>query len=230
MRPSVRLAALMKLPVIYVWTHDGIGLGEDGPTHQPIEQVPALRAIPGMNMVRPADANETAHAVHQVLSNPTAPHGIALSRQNLPLLAGTSREGVARGAYVLADFDETSPSADKVLLLGTGSEVQLAVEARERLASEGVSARVVSVPCLEWFERQDEAYQRSVLPPEIKARVAVEAAHPLTWYRWVGDAGEIIGIDHYGASADYKTLYEKFGITADAVVAAARSSLTKTSS
>lgn len=230
MRPAVRLAAIMKLPVIYVWTHDSIGLGEDGPTHQPIEQIPALRAIPGLNLVRPADANETAYAVHQILSNPTAPHGIALSRQNLPLLAGTTLDGVARGAYVLADFDETSPAAAKVILLATGSEVQLAVEARERLAGDGVSARVVSVPCLEWFEGQDEAYQRSVLPPEITARVAVEAAHPLTWYRWVGGSGEIVGIDHYGASADYKTLYEKFGITADAVVAAARSSLTKTSS
>jgi transketolase len=129
---------------------------------------------------------------------------------------------------VLADFDDAKPSADKVILIGTGSEVQLAVQARERLAAEGISARVVSVPCLEWFEQQDEAYQRSVLPPEVRARVAVEAALPLTWYRWVGDAGEIIGIDHYGASADYKTLYEKFGITTDAVVSAARSSLKKT--
>jgi transketolase len=228
MRPAVRLAALMRLPVIYVWTHDSIGLGEDGPTHQPIEQLPALRAIPGLNVVRPADANETAHAVHTILSNPTAPSGIALSRQNLPLLTGTSRGGVAQGAYVLADFDDTAPSAQRVIIMATGSEVQLAVEARQRLAGEGVSARVVSVPCLEWFQQQDEAYQRTVLPPEVKARVAVEAALPLTWYRWVGDGGEVVGIDHYGASADYKTLYEKFGITADTVTAAARSSLQKT--
>jgi transketolase len=228
MRAAVRLAALMKLPVTYVWTHDSIGLGEDGPTHQPIEHLAALRVIPGLNVVRPADANETVHAVHTILSNPTAPSGIALSRQNLPLLAGVTAEGVAKGGYVLADFDESSPAAQKVIILSTGSEVQLAVAARERLAAEGVSVRVVSVPCLEWFEQQDEAYRRTVLPPEVKARVAVEAAHPLTWYRWVGDAGEVIGIDHYGASADYKTLYEKFGITTDTVVAAARSSLQKT--
>jgi transketolase len=230
MRPAVRLASLMQLPVIYVWTHDSIGLGEDGPTHQPIEHLPALRAIPGLNVVRPGDANETAYAVRAILTNPTAPAGIALTRQNLPILQGSSAEGVAKGAYVLADFDDTSPSAQKVIILATGSEVQLAVEARERLAAEGVSVRVVSVPCLEWFEQQDEAYRRTVLPPEVKARVAVEAAQPLTWYRWVGDAGEIVGIDHYGASADYKTLYEKFGITGDSVVAAARSSLQKTNS
>jgi transketolase len=230
MRGAVRLAALMQLPVIYVWTHDSIGLGEDGPTHQPIEHLPALRAIPGLNMVRPGDANETAYAVRAILNNPTAPTGIALTRQNLPVLEGTSADGVAKGAYVLADFGDTSQSAQKVIIMATGSEVQLAVEARERLAAEGVSVRVVSVPCLDWFEHQDEAYRRTVLPPEVKARVAVEAAHPLTWYRWVGDAGEIIGIDHYGASADYKTLYEKFGITGDTVVAAARSSLQKTNS
>jgi len=228
MRAAVRLAALMQLPVIYVWTHDSIGLGEDGPTHQPIEHLPSLRVIPGLDVVRPADANETAHALHTILANPTAPAGIALSRQNLPLLAGVTREGVARGAYVLADFEDSSPSADKVIILGTGSEVQLAVEARQQLAAEGVSARVVSVPCLEWFEQQDEAYRRSVLPPEVKARVAVEAAHPLTWYRWVGDSGEIVGIDHFGASADYQTLYQKFGITTETVLAAARSSLRNT--
>ena len=228
MRGSVRLAAIMQLPVIYVWTHDSIGLGEDGPTHQPIEHLPALRVIPGLNVVRPADANETAHVLRHILENPNAPAGIALSRQNLPLLAGVSAEGVAKGAYVLSDFDDAKPSADKVIIMGTGSEVQLAVDAGKRLAEEGVSVRVVSVPCLEWFEQQDEAYQRSVLPPEVKARVAVEAAHPLTWYRWVGDAGEVVGIDHFGASADYATLYEKFGITTETVLAAARSSLQKT--
>jgi transketolase len=227
MRPAVRLAALMKLPVVYIWTHDSIGLGEDGPTHQPIEHLPALRAIPGLNVVRPADANETAHAVRAVLANPTGPSGIALSRQNLPVLAGTSADGVAKGGYVLADFDD--PNAQrKVILLSSGSEVQIAVAARDTLAAEGISARVVSVPCLEWFEQQDEAYRRSVLPPEVTARVAVEAAHPMSWYRWVGERGEVIGLDHYGASADYKTLFEKFGITADAVVTAARSSLHNT--
>jgi transketolase len=229
MRGSVRLAALMQLPVIYVWTHDSIGLGEDGPTHQPVETLPALRVIPGLNVVRPGDANETAYAVRHILDNPTAPAGIALSRQNLPVLQGTSLDGVSKGAYVLADFDDPT-AAQKVIIMGSGSEVQLAVEARERLAADGVSVRVVSVPCLEWFEQQDEAYRRTVLPPEVTARVAVEAAHPLTWYRWVGDAGEIIGIDHFGASADYKTLYKEFGITTDAVVKAARASLQKTSS
>jgi transketolase len=227
MRGSVRLAAIMKLPVIYIWTHDSIGLGEDGPTHQPIEHLPSLRAIPGLNVVRPADANETAYAVRAVLSDPSAPSGIALSRQNLPVLAGTDAEGVAKGGYVLADFADAGPDAKKVIILGTGSEVQLAVGARERLATEGVSARVVSMPCLEWFDRQDEAYRREVLPPEVTAIVAVEAAHPMTWYRLVGDRGEIVGIDHYGASADYQTLYQKFDFTVDNVVAAARSSLAK---
>jgi transketolase len=233
MRPSVRLAALMQLPVVYVWTHDSIGLGEDGPTHQPIEHLAALRAIPGLNVVRPADANETAHALRAVLANPTAPSGIVLSRQNLPVLAGTDRDGVARGGYVLADFAEndgaTDPSAGKVIIMATGSEVQIAVAARERLRADGVSARVVSMPCLEWFEQQNEAYRRSVLPPEVTARVAVEAAVPLTWYRLVGDRGEIVGINHYGASADYQTLYEEFGFTTETVVAAARSTLAKTS-
>jgi transketolase len=177
--------------------------------------------------VRPADANETAYAVRAVLSDPSAPSGIALSRQNLPVLAGTDADGVAKGGYVLADFADAGPDAKKVIILGTGSEVQFAVGARERLATEGVSARVVSMPCLEWFDRQDEAYRREVLPPEVTAIVAVEAAHPMTWYRLVGDRGEIVGIDHYGASADYQTLYEKFGFTVDSVVAAARSSLAK---
>ena len=229
MRGAVRLAALMQLPVVYVWTHDSIGLGEDGPTHQPIEHLPALRAIPGLNVVRPADANETAHVVRHILDNPVAPAGIALSRQNLPILEGSSFDGVSKGAYVLADFADPN-AAQKVIIMGSGSEVHLAVEARERLAADGVSVRVVSVPCLDWFEQQDEAYRRSVLPPEVKARVAVEAAHPLTWYRWVGDAGEIIGINHFGASADYKTLYQQFGITTDTVVDAARATLQKTSS
>ena len=229
MRGAVRLAALMQLPVVYVWTHDSIGLGEDGPTHQPIEHLPALRAIPGLNVVRPADANETAHVVRHILDNPVAPAGIALSRQNLPILEGSSFDGVSRGAYVLADFADPN-AAQKVIIMGSGSEVHLAVEASERLAADGVSVRVVSVPCLDWFEQQDEAYRLSVLPPEVKARVAVEAAHPLTWYRWVGDAGEIIGINHFGASADYKTLYQQFGITTDTVVDAARATLQKTSS
>jgi transketolase len=224
MRPAVRLAALMNAPVTYVWTHDSIGLGEDGPTHQPIEQLSALRAIPGLNVVRPADANETAAAWRAVLEDVHAPSGLALTRQNVPVLEGTrekATEGVARGGYVLADTE----GAPDVVLIGTGSEVQLAVEARNTLAAEGVSARVVSMPCVEWFDAQDESYRESVLPAGVKARVAVEAGIAQSWHRFVGDAGEIVSIEHFGASADYKTLYQEFGITAEAVADAARRSL-----
>ncbi|WP_236791212.1 transketolase [Amycolatopsis sp. GM8] len=225
MRPPVRLAALMHLPVIYVWTHDSIGLGEDGPTHQPIEHLAALRAIPGLNMVRPADANETAGAWKAALDDKHHPSGFALTRQNVPVLEGSSIDAVAKGGYVLADASEGAP---EVVLIGTGSEVQLAVEARKVLEAEGVRTRVVSMPCFEWFEAQDEAYRESVLPSGVKARVAVEAGIAQPWYRYVGDSGEIVSIEHYGASADYKTLFREFGFTADAVVDAARSSLAKT--
>ncbi|SFB21258.1 transketolase [Amycolatopsis marina] len=224
MRPAVRLAALMKAPVTYVWTHDSIGLGEDGPTHQPIEQLSALRAIPGLNVVRPADANETAAAWKAALEDIHAPSGLALTRQNVPVLEGTrekAAEGVARGGYVLADTEGTPD----VVLIGTGSEVQLAVEARNTLAAEGVAARVVSMPCVEWFDAQDEAYRESVIPSGVKARVAVEAGIAQSWHRFVGDAGEIVSIEHFGASADYQTLYREFGITADAVADAARRSI-----
>ncbi|MFD2416148.1 transketolase [Amycolatopsis pigmentata] len=224
MRPPVRLAALMKAPVIYVWTHDSIGLGEDGPTHQPIEQLAALRAIPGLNVVRPADANETAAAWKTVLEDKHHPSGMALTRQNVPVLEGTSAEGVARGGYVLADSDGTPD----VVLIGTGSEVQLAVAARKALESEGVRTRVISMPCVEWFEAQDQDYRESVLPSGVKARVAVEAGIAQPWYRFVGDAGEIVSIEHFGASADYQTLFREFGFTADAVADAARRSLAKT--
>jgi transketolase len=225
MRGAVRLAALMQLPVTYVWTHDSIGLGEDGPTHQPIEHFAALRAIPGLDFVRPADANETAVAWRTILEHNDRPAGLALSRQNLPVFDRTqmnSAEGVARGAYVLADASNGQP---EVILLGTGSEVQIAVAARERLEADGVPTRVVSVPCFEWFADQDQAYKDEVLPPSVRARVSVEAGVPMGWREFVGDAGRIVGLTHYGASAAYTVLYEEFGLTDEAVVAAARESM-----
>lgn len=226
MRPSVRLAALMKLPVTYVWTHDSIGLGEDGPTHQPIEHLWALRAIPGLDVVRPADANETAAAWKAVLEHDDRPAGLALTRQNVPTLEGAGdADAVARGGYVLQDASNGQPA---VVIIGTGSEVQLAVEARTILESQGIPTRVVSMPCVEWFQEQDPAYKQTVLPPAVRARVAVEAGIPLGWREFVGDAGEVLGLDHFGASAPYKTIYEQFGLTADRVVAAAKASLAKT--
>jgi transketolase len=226
MRPAVRLAALMQASVIYVWTHDSIGLGEDGPTHQPIEHFAALRAIPGLAFIRPGDANETAHAWRATLERPEGPKGLALTRQNLPVLEGTSAEGVARGAYVLA---EASTGEPQVILMATGSELQIAVEARTVLENEGVPTRVVSMPCVEWFLDQDEAYRELVLPTAVKARVSVEAGIAQPWYRFTGDAGENISIEHYGASADYKTLFREFGFTTENVVAAARRSLANVS-
>ncbi|MFF4594406.1 transketolase [Amycolatopsis sp. CA-161197] len=224
MRPSVRLAALMRLPVVYVWTHDSIGVGGDGPTHQPIEHLSALRAIPGLNVVRPGDANEAVAAWQAAIEDVDHPTALALTRQPVPVLAGTSAEGVARGGYVLADASNGAPA---VVLIGTGSELQLAVSARERLEAEGVPTRVVSLPCFEWFAAQDQAYRDSVLPPSVKARVAVEAGIALPWYPFVGDAGEIVSIEHYGASADYATLFREFGFTPEAVVSAARATLAK---
>jgi transketolase len=224
MRPAVRLAALMKSPVIYVWTHDSIGLGEDGPTHQPIEHLAALRAIPGLAVVRPGDANETAHAWRAILENPEGPKGLALTRQDLPILAGTSAEGVARGGYVLADASDEAP---QLILMATGSELQIAVSARDQLEADGVPTRVVSMPCVEWFDAQDEAYRSSVLPPAVKARVSVEAGIAMPWHRFTGDAGGCVSIEHFGASADYKTLFREFGFTTENVVAAAHRSLAK---
>ncbi|MGX6512434.1 transketolase [Rhodococcus sp. SJ-2] len=227
MRPAVRLAALMQTPAIYVWTHDSIGLGEDGPTHQPIEHLTALRAIPNLAVIRPADANETSFAWKSALENRTGPTALALTRQNVPVLEGTrekAAEGVARGAYVLAEASNGTP---EVVLLATGSEVELAVAARDTLEAGGVPTRVVSVPVLEWFLEQDQAYRDEVLPPSVKARVSVEAGLAMSWYRLLGDAGEAVSLEHYGASADYKTLYREFGITAEAVVDAARRSLTR---
>ncbi|MFA3872878.1 transketolase [Streptomyces sp. MMCC 100] len=223
MRNAVRMSALMQLPVTYVWTHDSIGLGEDGPTHQPVEHLAALRAIPGLNVVRPADANETATVWAEILrrhSTDPAPHGLALTRQGVPAYA--PNPDAARGGYVLAD---ASTGAPDVVLIATGSEVQLAMAAREALEAEGTATRVVSMPSVEWFEEQPRAYRESVLPPSVRARVAVEAGIGLTWHKYVGDAGRIVSLEHFGASADAKTLFTEFGFTAEHVAAAARESL-----
>ncbi|HTF49853.1 MAG TPA: transketolase [Pseudonocardia sp.] len=225
MRPAVRLAAVMQTGVTYVWTHDSIGLGEDGPTHQPVEHMAALRAIPGLAMLRPGDANETAYAWRAVLERPEGPKGLALTRQNLPVLEGTSAEGVAKGGYVLRP--ESGDSGPKVVLMATGSELQMAVEARDVLEADGVPTRVVSLPCVDWFLEQDQAYRDSVLPPSTRARVSVEAGIAQPWYRFIGDAGEAVSIEHFGASADYQTLFREFGFTTEAVVDAARRSLAK---
>ncbi|MBX6356579.1 MAG: transketolase, partial [Micromonosporaceae bacterium] len=227
MRPAVRLAALMKLPVIFVWTHDSIGLGEDGPTHQPVEQLAALRAIPGLDVVRPADANETAWAWRLALEHTDRPTALALTRQPVPVLDRSrlaSAEGVARGGYVLVDASNSQP---EVILIGTGSEVQLCLAARERLEADGVPTRVVSMPCQEWFRAQDEAYRESVLPRSVRARVSVEAAVAMSWRDLVGDVGECVSLEHFGASAPYQVIFEQFGFTPDRVVAAARASLSR---
>ncbi|KJL19717.1 Transketolase [Microbacterium oxydans] len=232
MRPPVRLAALMNVPSIFVWTHDSVALGEDGPTHQPIEQLATLRAIPNFTVVRPADANETAATWLEILRRHEGPAGIALTRQNIPVFERgdgaasgdtfASADNAAKGAYVLAEAPNGTPD---VIIVATGSEVQLAVNAREALAAEGVNVRVVSAPSLEWFDEQDAEYRESVLPAAITARVSVEAGSVLSWRGIVGDRGRSVGIDHFGASADYKTLFEKFGITTEAVIAAARETI-----
>jgi transketolase len=232
MRGAVRLASLMRLPVIYVWTHDSIGLGEDGPTHQPVEQLAALRAIPGLDVVRPGDANETVAAWQAILENTGNPAGLILTRQNVPTFPRgsqgfSSTDGVARGAYVLIDAEGGSPD---VILIGTGSELQLAVQARELLAEKGISARVVSMPCREWFDRQEQSYRDTVLPPIVKARVSVEAAVSMGWREVVGSTGRMVSLEHYGASADYATIYREFGITAEAVALAAEGSISDSAS
>ncbi|MET8949340.1 transketolase [Streptomyces sp. NPDC004393] len=231
MRNAVRLSALMHVPVTYVWTHDSIGLGEDGPTHQPVEHLASLRAIPGLNVVRPADANETAIAWREIQRRWTkefgkgAPHGLALTRQGVPTYA--PNEDTVRGGYVMfeAEGPEGRSAEPQVILIATGSEVHLAVEAREQLQAEGVPTRVVSMPSVEWFEEQDQGYRDSVLPPSVKARVAVEAGIGLTWHRFVGDAGRIVSLEHFGASADGKVLFREFGFTAENVASAARESI-----
>jgi transketolase len=229
MRPAVRLAALMEIPSIFVWTHDSVALGEDGPTHQPVEHLAALRAIPNLAIVRPGDANETAYAWLETLKRRGGPVGLALSRQNLPVFERGDGEAsgdtlasakfVGKGAYVLAEAPNGTPD---IILIATGSELQIAVESREVLAKEGINARVVSVPSQEWFAEQTDEYKESVLPASVTARVAVEAGIALPWHTWVGDKGRIVSIEHFGASADYKTLFEKFGMTTESVVAAAK--------
>ncbi|GIF95101.1 transketolase [Catellatospora citrea] len=224
MRPPVRLAALMKLPVTYVWTHDSIGLGEDGPTHQPVEQLTALRAIPGLDVVRPADANETAHAWRMALKHTDRPTALALTRQNVPTLDPAKVTGFERGGYIL---EEASTGTPQVILIGTGSEVSICLKAQELLEDEDVPTRVVSMPCQEWFRAQDAGYRESVLPANVKARVSVEAGIAMSWRDLVGDAGESVSLEHYGASAPAATLFEKFGFTPEAVAEAARRSLSK---
>jgi transketolase len=232
MRPAVRLAALMKAPSIFVWTHDSVALGEDGPTHQPVEQLSALRAIPGLDIVRPGDANEVAWAWKTILERRNGPAGIALTRQNIPVFERgddaasgetfASAKYVAKGAYVLAEAPNGTPD---LIFIATGSEVQIAVDAREKLKAEGINARVVSAPSLEWFEEQSAEYRESVLPKAVKARVSIEAGIDLTWRGYVGDAGRSVSIEHFGASADYKTLFREFGITTEHAIAAAKDSL-----
>ena len=232
MRPAVRLAALMKVPSIFVWTHDSVALGEDGPTHQPIEQLSTLRAIPGLDIVRPGDANEVAYAWKTMLERRQGPAGIALTRQNIPVFKRgeadatgavfAGAENTSKGAYTLIDASNKSP---ELILIATGSEVQLAVAAREQLEAQGIKTRVVSAPCVEWFDEQSESYRESVLPSSVKARVSVEAGLSLGWNKYVGGFGESVSIEHFGASADYKTLFREFGMTTEAVIDAAHKTL-----
>jgi transketolase len=227
MRPPVRLAALMKIPPIYVWTHDSIGLGEDGPTHQPVEHLSALRAIPGLDVVRPADANETTQAWKAALEHTDRPTALILTRQNLPIVDRETHAPaaeLARGGYILKDASNGQP---QVIIIGTGSEVSICLAAQERLESDGTPTRVVSMPCQEWFRDQDLSYQTRVLPPDVAARVSVEAGIAMSWRDLVGPYGECVSLEHYGASAPYQVLFEQFGFTPDRVVAAARAALSR---
>jgi transketolase len=230
MRPTIRLGALMKIPTLYVFTHDSIGLGEDGPTHQSIEQVMSLRLIPHLYVFRPADANETS-ATWWTAMTVDKPAVLIFTRQNLPVLDGSTvpqkdgvggldmlHEGVTKGGYILADSD----GAPQVILLGSGSEVHIAFAAYKTLTAQGIKARVVSLPCWKLFEEQDEAYRDSVLPPSVTARVSIEAGVTLGWQKWIGSQGIAIGVDRFGASAPYQKIYEEYGLTPDAVVAAAK--------
>ena len=222
MRPAVRLAALMNIPSTFVWTHDSIGVGEDGPTHQPIEHFAALRAIPGLDVVRPGDANEVAESWKKILNRGRAA-GILLSRQNLPVLDRTECEpasGTAKGAYILKDAQ--NPQA---VLIATGSEVSLAIDVQSALASEGIAVRVVSAPCLEWFSEQDQSYKDKVLPPSIKLRVSIEVGIAQGWHQLIGDSGIAISLEHYGASADAKRLFKEFGFSVEAIVTEIKAAL-----
>jgi transketolase len=221
MRPPIRLAAMMGLPVVFIFTHDSVWLGEDGPTHQPVEQLAALRAIPNLIVLRPADAAETVEAWRVALTHRDSPVALALTRQKLPVLDRTELAdagGVARGGYVLANAEGERPD---ILLIATGSEVHLALEAREQLAEQGVKAQVVSMPSWELFDQQPQTYRDQVLPPTVTARLAIEAGVPQGWHRYVGTTGEVIGLNRFGASASYKTLMEKFGFTAENIVSRA---------
>jgi len=224
MRPAIRLAALMHIPAIYVFTHDSIGLGEDGPTHQPVEHLAALRCIPNLQVLRPADADEVTEAWRLALHHRSGPTAIILTRQKLSYFGepARARAGVAQGAYVVADAEAGAP---QVVLLASGSEVEIALAARTQLAAGGIAARVVSMASMERFAAQSAAYRTALLPAGVP-RVAVEAAHPMSWHRWVGEAGAIVGIEGFGASAPAPVLYAKYGITAEAVAAAARGLLT----
>jgi len=225
MRPPMRLACMMRQRLIYVYTHDSIGLGEDGPTHQPIEQLSNLRAVPNMTVIRPADANETAEAWRSALKLGT-PVCLVLTRQKLPLIDRTkyaAASNVARGAYVLADGRGGEP---EVVLMASGSEVSIILKAQDTLAEQGIRSRTVSVPSMELFAQQDQAYRDSVLPPGIK-RVSIEASQPMSWYKWIGEGGVAIGLDHYGASAPYEELYKEFHLTPENVVQTAKSLIGK---
>ncbi|MBI5582861.1 MAG: transketolase, partial [Deltaproteobacteria bacterium] len=218
MRPPIRLAAMMGLKVVYVFTHDSIGLGEDGPTHQPIEQLAALRAVPNLTVIRPADANETAEAWRTALQNEGGPAALILTRQNLPTLDRdrvAPAANLAYGAYVLQKTLDKHP---EVLLLASGSEVPIAMEAGKKLEGKGICSWIISMPSWELFERQPREYRDKILPPQVKTRVAIEAGCTMGWHRYVGDQGSVIGLDHFGASAPFQTLYEKFGLTAERMV------------
>jgi len=224
MRPAARLAALMKVPSIFVWTHDSIGVGEDGPTHQPVEHLASYRAIPGLDIVRPADANETAVAWRTIMEHTDRPAGLVLSRQDLPTIDRSeyaSAEGVAKGAYVVCE----ASAEPKVILIGTGSELSVALEARKKLEADGIATRVVSMPCQEWFDEQDEEYRESVLPSSVTARVSVEAGIAMGWSKYVGCKGASVSLEHFGASASGALLFEKFGFTADHVAEVAHTVL-----
>jgi transketolase len=229
MRGAVRLSALMQLPVTYVWTHDSIGLGEDGPTHQPVEHLASLRTIPSFSVIRPCDANEVSVCWQEIIRR-LKPSGLVLSRQNLPVIDRSKyspAQEAAKGAYVLAYGSSSSKDDCDVILIATGSEVSLAILAREKLISEGIKARLVSVPCLEWFMEQSESYRNEVLPKSMKARVSIEAGVAQPWYRFIGDSGVAISVEKFGASASGEILFKEYGFTVDNIISAAKESIKK---